>query len=64
MIYPREGAVQLEGGQLQRHLYFDTMADFPDLPGLDRAAAGSDAFCVETGDAYILRGDTGEWGLL
>jgi hypothetical protein len=45
-------------------LFFDTMADYPDLPGLDRAAPGSDATCVETGDVYILRGDTGTWEVL
>ena len=65
MIYPRENPTPLDGsGKLQRHLYFDTMDDFPDLPGLDRAAPGSDAFCVDTGDLYILRADTGEWEVL
>ena len=63
MIYPRENAVQIDGGKLLRHLYFDTMADFSNLPGLDRAAPGSDAFCVDTGDSYILNG-SGVWGVL
>jgi hypothetical protein len=40
---------------------FDTMADYPDLPGLDRVAPGSTAFCLDTSDAYMLRSDTGEW---
>ena len=60
MIYPRENAVQIDGGKLQLHLYFDTMADFPSLPGLDRAAPGSDAYCVATQDVYILNSD-GTW---
>jgi len=64
LIYPRENPTPLNGGKMQHHLYFDTMADFPNLPKLDRVAAGSDAFCVETGDACILRGDTGEWELI
>ena len=63
MIYPREPDTQLNGGQLQRHLYFDTMADFPNLPGFDRAASGSDAFCIATGDAYILN-SLGVWEVL
>ena len=63
MIYPRENAVQIDGGKLQVHLYFDTMTDFPNLPGLDRVAPGSDAFCVATGDAYILSG-AGVWEVL
>jgi hypothetical protein len=49
---------------LQHHLYFDTMADYPDLPKLDRAAPGSDAFCVDTGDVYILSAESGEWEVL
>ena len=61
MIYPRERPTAVGGAKLQHHLYFDTMDDFPDLPGLDRVARGSDAFCVDTGEAYILRGDNGEW---
>lgn len=60
MIYARTNAVQLDGGKLQQHLYFDTMDDFPNLPGLDRAAPGSDAYCVATGDVYILSG-AGVW---
>ena len=63
MIYPREAPQNLGGGQLQVHLYFDTMADLPNLPGLDRASPGSDAFCVDTGDVYILK-STGIWEVL
>jgi hypothetical protein len=36
------------------------MADFPNLPGIDRAAAGSDAYCLATGDVYILN-SLGVW---
>ena len=64
MIYPRENPTPLQGSKMQHHLFFDTMADYPNLPNLDRVAPGSDAFCVETGDAYVLRADTGIWGLL
>ena len=57
MIYPRENPTPLEGDRLQMHLYFDTMADFPQLPRSDRRAApGSDAYNVDTGDVYILNG--------
>ena len=64
MIYPRENPTPLEGGKLQTHLYFDSMADFPDLPNFDRRAApGSDAFCVDTSDAYILN-SVGVWEVL
>ena len=63
MIYPRENPVDLGGGKLKQYLYFDTMADYPNLPGLDRAAPGSDAGCVDTGDAYVLNG-AGEWRLM
>ena len=61
MIYPRENATNVGGVTLQMHLYFDTLADLPDLPGTDRAAPGSDAYCVATQQAYILSADTGEW---
>ena len=63
MIYTREAPENLDSntGKLTVHLYFDTMDDYDELPGLDKAAPGSDAFCVDTGDAYILRKDTGEW---
>ena len=60
MIYPRENPGS-SSGKLIEHLYFDTMDDFAELPGLDKAAPGSDAFCIESSDAYVLRGDTGEW---
>jgi len=60
MIYPRENAVQLEGGKLQARLFMDKLADYPYLPGLDRAAAGSSVFCLETADVYIL-GSDGVW---
>jgi len=59
MIYPRENPSNF-GGKLQLHLYFDTMADLPNLPGLDRAVPGSDAFCLDTSDAYVLNGN-GTW---
>jgi len=66
MIYPRESPQSLgfEAGLLQTHLYFDNMTDFPNLPGLNRVAPGSDAMCIDTGDVYILRGDTGKWEVL
>ena len=64
MIHPRESPVNLTGDKLQYRLYFDTMADYPNLPGLDKAAPGSDATCLDTGDVYILRGDTGTWEVL
>jgi len=67
MIYPREKHSFLSGEKPVMHLNFDSMADFPDLVkdyGLDKAAPGSDAFCVDTGDLYILRADTGEWEVL
>jgi hypothetical protein len=54
MIYPRENAVQLEGGKLQLRLFMDELADYPYLPGLDRAAAGSSVYVLETQDVYIL----------
>ena len=63
VIYPRENAVQIDGGKLLRHLYFDTMADFSNLPRLDRAAPGSDASCVDTGESYILNG-FGVWKVI
>ena len=63
MIYPRENPIDLGGGKLKRSLFFDTMADFANLPGLDRAAPGSDALCVEAGDVYILSG-AGVWEVL
>ena len=62
MIYPRENPTHYGVGKWQRHLYFDTMADYGGLPMLDEAAPGSDAACLETGDVYILGGD-GEWRL-
>jgi len=61
MIYPRENATTVGGSTPQMHLYFDTMADFPNLPESDRAAPGSDAFCVTTQAVYILSAETGQW---
>ena len=49
---------------MQHRLYFDTMKDFTNLPDMERAAPGSDALCLETGEIYILRGDTGTWEVL
>ena len=64
MIYNRENPTQIwNQTKLLLHLYFDTMADFPNLPGLDAIAPGSDAFCIDTGDAYILSG-AGIWEVL
>jgi hypothetical protein len=60
MIYPRENAVDLGGGKLQLHLYADAAADVANLPGIDRAAPGSDAYCLATQDVYILNG-SGTW---
>jgi len=60
MIYPRESPTVVGGLTTQRHLYFDTMADFPDLPGLDKAALGSDAYCIDTQVTYILNSG-GAW---
>jgi hypothetical protein len=61
IIYPRENPVKLEiAGKLKQMLYFDTMADFSNLPGLDRVAPGSDAYCISTQDVYILSG-AGVW---
>ena len=60
MVYPRENATTVGGDKLQQHLFFDTMADFSNLPRLDRAAPGSDAYCVTTQEVYILSGE-GVW---
>ena len=60
MIYPRTQATPVSGPIPQQHLYFDTTADFPNLPKLDRAAPGSDAYCVTTQEVYILSGE-GVW---
>jgi hypothetical protein len=56
MIYPRESPTVVGGLVLQHHLYMDTMADFPSLPKLDTVAKGSDAFCIDTSDVFILNG--------
>ena len=63
MVYPVDPTENpgLHGGKRIVHLYFDTAEEYANLPGIDKAAPGSDAFCVETGDVYILRKDTGEW---
>lgn len=63
MIYPRENPenVGSNNGKILAHLYFDTMEDYTDLPGLDKVAPGSDAMCIETSAVYILRRDTGAW---
>ena len=60
MIYPRENAKVITGDLPQVHLYFDTMTDFPNLPGKGRAAPGSTAYCLATKDVYILNG-SGIW---
>jgi hypothetical protein len=60
MIYPSGNFVDLGGGKLQHHLYIDTAADVASLPGLDKASPGSDAYCLDTQDVYILNGD-GVW---
>ena len=64
MIYPRTNPTHYGTGLPQYHLWFDTMDDFAGLPGLDECAPGSDATCVDNGDVYILRGDTGTWEVL
>ena len=44
----------------RQSLFFDTMDDFDDLPDLTHTAPGSEAYCVETHDVYILN-SLGEW---
>ena len=60
-IYNREAPTPQGQGPVQRHLYFDTIAELAVLPKLNNAAPGSDAFCIETSQVFILRKDTGEW---
>ncbi|MDR1246134.1 MAG: hypothetical protein LBK57_03800 [Clostridiales Family XIII bacterium] len=60
MIYPRENATYMKKGKQLVHLYIDTTDDVTDLPGLDTAAPGSDAYCVAAQDVYILSG-AGTW---
>jgi hypothetical protein len=54
LIFPRKYPTVVGGLTLQHHLYFDTMADFPNLPGLNKAAKGSDAYCIEEKIWYVL----------
>ena len=60
MIYQREKQIETGVGKPKAMLYLDTMDDFVDLPGLDKVAPGSDAYCVATQDVYILN-SLGEW---
>jgi hypothetical protein len=63
MIYNREDPVTIGTaiGKLLYKFYISTPSDLPNLPGFDRAAPGSDAYCVTTQDVYILDGDSGQW---
>ena len=61
MVYPRTHPTVVGGKTLQHHLYFDDMADYPILPPLSKVAAGSDAYCLETQDVYILSEGSGLW---
>jgi hypothetical protein len=68
MIYPSSAPFQTGKFKHPQHnLTFDSMADFPELQAeytLDNSAPGSIAFCADTSDAYILRGDTGNWTII
>ena len=61
MIYPRENPVSIGGERLLLKLYISTPADVANLPDLNRAAPGSDAYCVSTQQVYILDGESGLW---
>jgi len=60
MIFPRDNTVDARG-KPRVALYMDTLADLPNLPPLERVAAGSDAYCLATQDVYILSAETGQW---
>jgi hypothetical protein len=60
MVYQREISSAYSDFLPVAHFYFDAPADIPDLPTLDHAAPGSDAYCVGTQDVYILSSD-GTW---
>ncbi|MDR1299673.1 MAG: hypothetical protein LBJ84_05420 [Oscillospiraceae bacterium] len=60
MVFERGSPTIIVWGKRQRHLYIDEPADIADLPGLDKAAPGSDAYCLATQDVYIL-GSAGAW---
>ena len=62
MVYPKRSPTVVGGLKLQHHLYFDEMADFAQLPTLDKVAPGSDGTCVANGAVFILGGD-GVWEL-
>jgi hypothetical protein len=67
MIFPIANAKNLGQGKNQFNLGFDSMADFPELQsdyGLDKAAPGSSALCIDTGSVFMLRGDSGDWSVL
>ena len=61
MIYPRATPTYSGSKIAQRHLWFDDMSDFSNLPKSDAAAFGSDATCRSTGKVYIFAGNTEEW---
>ena len=61
MIYPRENPIDIGGGRLIQKLYISTPSDVANLPGLDRAAPGSNAYCVSTQSVYILDAESGQW---
>jgi hypothetical protein len=61
VIYARENSTLVGGAKLLHHLYISNPADVVNLPGLDLAAPGSDAYCVSSQDVYILDGGTGKW---
>jgi hypothetical protein len=60
MIFPRKYPTVVGGLTMQRHLYFDTMTDYPNLPGLDKSAKGSDAYCIDEKVWYVLNSN-GQW---
>ena len=61
MIYLRENETKIFNQEKPLcKYYFDTMADFADLPGLDRVAPGSDAYCIADQNVYILD-SSGVW---
>jgi hypothetical protein len=61
MIYPREAPSNVGGDALQYHFYISSAADLANLPDLDKAAPGSDAYSVDTQTVYILDAESGQW---
>ena len=60
MIFIRTEPTYHDSVRGQQHLYFDTMTDYTNLPTLDKAAPGSDAYCIDTGQVFILN-SLGVW---